>query len=484
MQSHIYRGHPRRSRLAPSLPSSSLVTISKTLLPRPPAQLELAFDRSCTSLLALTICDQRLPDLRQTPLIQSFCSRATTMDSLKALEPTPIGIVYHDLDEHEIRVLHLHPSSEFESPICVSLHRVKFLDGPVYRALSYVWGDPTVTSPIYVDGTSFEATVNLVSALRHIRRSESVVVLWVDAVCINQKNIKERNHQVQMMARIYRSAEKVISWLGEAEKDSDEAMKLLDRWGTAIEHLGFRTTRDILAGFPFLYDTRNVLGLLARIDNPFDERGWNGISSVWKRPYWSRLWIVQEFVVSSSITILCGTQTLRPEHLNVSVWWVAMSVQIQDWDPIEAAYKNRRMRGGVGEMLTTAIQGLKRVGKTFVARKSRASFGAVRKLIDGVLINENEEMRLVDELSRLRDNSRDQQLLAWTGPAFLLHMIEDNHGHRGCSDPRDKIFAAAGFCTARLRSMWTTHKRCTMCNCRSRINTWWSSVGISSTLLA
>jgi len=250
---------------------------------------------------------------------------------METLKTTPVRIVYDDLDEHELRVLHLHP--------------IYLLNRPVYKALSYVWGDPTVTSPIQVDGYSFEATVNLVSALRHIRRSDSIVVLWVDAVCINQKDIKERNHQVQMMAQIYRSAEKVIAWLGEAGKDSDEAMKLLHRWGTAIEGLGFRTETHILAGSPFLYDTRNALGWLSRINDPFDARGWNDISSIWKRPYWSRLRIVQEFVVSSSVTMLCGLQELRPEHLKVNTWWTAMAVHIKTGNQLRLLIESPRRDG-------------------------------------------------------------------------------------------------------------------------------------------
>ncbi|KAG5807705.1 hypothetical protein H9Q74_007679 [Fusarium xylarioides] len=43
------------------------------------------------------------------------------------------------------------------------------------------------------------------------------VPLWIDAICINQDDIAERNSQVAMMSQIYGSARCVVAWLGEED---------------------------------------------------------------------------------------------------------------------------------------------------------------------------------------------------------------------------------------------------------------------------
>lgn len=58
----------------------------------------------------------------------------------------------------------------------------------------------------------------------HLRRPDSHLVLWFDAICIDQTNFEERGYQVQQMPKIYGAANEVIAWLGEARDDSDLAM--------------------------------------------------------------------------------------------------------------------------------------------------------------------------------------------------------------------------------------------------------------------
>lgn len=83
----------------------------------------------------------------------------------------------------EIRLLTLYGLSDDESSIECTLQYANLDDVPDYTALSYVWGDATVTEDILVNECSFSATINLVSALRHIRKLDGEIVLWVDAIC-------------------------------------------------------------------------------------------------------------------------------------------------------------------------------------------------------------------------------------------------------------------------------------------------------------
>jgi len=86
-------------------------------------------------------------------------------------------------------------------------------DCPDYEALSYTWGSSGTDIHIELDGQDSSIRPNLAYALAALRRSEPRV-LWVDALCINQNNIHERNHQVEQMGEIYRQARRVLAWLG------------------------------------------------------------------------------------------------------------------------------------------------------------------------------------------------------------------------------------------------------------------------------
>jgi hypothetical protein len=95
------------------------------------------------------------------------------------------NLKYEDLSSNfsEIRVLTLNKSSDYDSPIECHLQHANISDLPKYTALSYVWGDATITEEIFVNRCSFSATTNLVSALRHIRKLDGKITLWVDAIC-------------------------------------------------------------------------------------------------------------------------------------------------------------------------------------------------------------------------------------------------------------------------------------------------------------
>lgn len=95
----------------------------------------------------------------------------------------------------------------------------------MYDALSYVWGNPDEKLPIFIHKHSFDVTINLGAALSHLRNHSIERILWVDAICIDQANQEEKQHQIQSMAKIYGHANRVIVWLGEAADDSDLALE-------------------------------------------------------------------------------------------------------------------------------------------------------------------------------------------------------------------------------------------------------------------
>ncbi|KAF2815759.1 HET-domain-containing protein, partial [Mytilinidion resinicola] len=133
--------------------------------------------------------------------------------------------IYRSLDpaKKEIRLLELLPAPP-DKQIYAScrLSTVSLLDDkPRFAALSYVWGDPSVTNTILLNGIRWQVTKNLAEALKCLTPKAQkyhqwggkTLWLWADAVCINQKNDPERSQQVSLMADLYSSAHFVYSWL-------------------------------------------------------------------------------------------------------------------------------------------------------------------------------------------------------------------------------------------------------------------------------
>ncbi len=87
-----------------------------------------------------------------------------------------------------------------------------------YEALSYVWGNAVFPETLCLGEKGTHAiTTNLSRCLVALRKPDSVRVLWVDAVCINQQDVKEKSQQVALMGKIYRGAKTVLIWLVRTE---------------------------------------------------------------------------------------------------------------------------------------------------------------------------------------------------------------------------------------------------------------------------
>jgi hypothetical protein len=123
------------------------------------------------------------------------------------------------LSTRSTRVLLLQPNVNRSAALCCNLEELS-MDAADnvrrrYNALSYVWGSKIGTQPLLCDGRIVMITPNCASALRHLRHKRNEVILWVDAMCINQEDPAERAQQVPLMGDIYRRAFEVIIWLGE-----------------------------------------------------------------------------------------------------------------------------------------------------------------------------------------------------------------------------------------------------------------------------
>jgi hypothetical protein len=137
--------------------------------------------------------------------------------------------LYHALNSHrqEIRILTLTPGKDTEVVHC-DLNTASLVDMPAYTALSYVWGGAHQDLSICERDIRFPVTGNLALALRSMRKADREEVLWVDAVCINQDDVIEKQHQIRLMGRVYSDAENVIIWLGKGTPDTDELARIMN----------------------------------------------------------------------------------------------------------------------------------------------------------------------------------------------------------------------------------------------------------------
>ncbi|KAH7152885.1 heterokaryon incompatibility protein-domain-containing protein [Dactylonectria macrodidyma] len=195
---------------------------------------------------------------------------------------------------------------------------------PQFEALSYVWGSEDKPSQITVTADddasrefSLAVTQNLDSALRHLRSADRDRMLWIDAICIDQGNLEERSSQVANMTTVYELATRVIVWLGPEADDSDLAIARMRDLGSkvAVDHL-----RCALApALDIEPDELHWSDAACRL--PYNEREFCAIETLFKRVWFTRLWVLQETRLSNpDATVVCGYSTIRWRTLLNALW--------------------------------------------------------------------------------------------------------------------------------------------------------------------
>lgn len=278
--------------------------------------------------------------------------------------------MYRPLDPSGgIRILVLEPSND-EAQISCRLIPHNINSRPDYKALSYEWGSQSDLKPITLNGQEVFVGENLWWALWYLRKGSGITPtrLWIDALCINQQDEKERGYQVSMMGSIYRNAD-VICWLGKGDGQKhvrameyicDRSSMLMQarvaKWrsgssesATAKSH---RTSihdgsisKDIATFPPLPSDDSpaTIFDLIPRtrtriqpkagatsLADDFNHRSkevphFSDIEALCSHSYWRRTWIIQEFVLGKAIQIRLGPREVQGEDFQ----YVAQQVLLQ-----------------------------------------------------------------------------------------------------------------------------------------------------------
>lgn len=217
------------------------------------------------------------------------------------IDPTPPptqlpDYKYHELASAEhIRLVHILHGAE-DSPLNIQFTTAALAEIPLFETLSYVWGVKRHYR-VNCEGTSLIVRQNLYDALQALRSTDEVRTFWIDALSMDQNNLKERVQQVEMMREIYAASQRTVIWLGAKDAASLEAVALLKKLATVPK------------------------GTEAEIPFDEDESTWKELGVLYDNPWFYRIWIIQEVAVVKSVVIMLN---------NAEIW---------EWDMFAEASK-------------------------------------------------------------------------------------------------------------------------------------------------
>ncbi|KAI1736411.1 heterokaryon incompatibility protein-domain-containing protein [Xylaria scruposa] len=223
-----------------------------------------------------------------------------------------------------IRLLEIHPG-HVEIPISCTL-KIANISGAEtcsYEALSYHWGPIDTSQIIYINQQGFRVSAALFRAIQHLRSPEKSRTVWIDAICVNQSDLVERSSQVLLMQQIYSKAASVIVWLGKPPQ-------------------GFSRTLSVVrkgSGDPYSHTINH---------NAIHYGATRVISCLLSRPWWTRVWVVQELALAKKACIRCDSDEITWEHFCLLVdrcvsmpYFQTKYVNYQDFLAIRALREER-----------------------------------------------------------------------------------------------------------------------------------------------
>lgn len=243
-----------------------------------------------------------------------------------------------DPDSAQIRLIVLERGA-LGSPVHCAYRVVSLDDEELsYETLSYVWKDEAGTEQIWVEGKAASVTRGLFGALEQLRLVDCERTLWIDAICINQSDAVEKTQQVDMMCRIYSQCKQCNIWLGPLGEISSVDAQL------AIDTVAW------VAG-----DTADTPAFL---DDSRRRRAAEALNALITRPWWLRIWTVQEVILPPKRFIYWGPCKLPWDQLDRASEAIMDDSEIKP--PADLAnYANYFWDSGALDHLSPRVRGLR-----------------------------------------------------------------------------------------------------------------------------
>jgi hypothetical protein len=380
-----------------------------------------------------------------------------------------------------IRLLELVPSAD-RSGVQYSLKPYELQDAPPFQALSYTWGDPLmpisrastpVKKPsrshlktsnskitmknerfskdaepsggsrrhsIICDGQVIKVTSNLRDALHMLANkitSQTPLTMplpsryyWIDALCVNQQNVLERNSQVAKMAEIFKTAKGVIVWLGKGDEFLIDALTVINRiaeipeedWPLTPYTSFFVPMSSQQRHHPNL-SFQNWLGFIAFINRPWFKRAWVGRLYTHTFSWLTVIYqVIQEIALARSALVVCGSKTFPWENLSKTLSFI----KVTKW------YHHLRT-----EKLRHVVSLRKKPGIYRRLLQAKLGVGVGPLYLDATRLKMARSAS--GRLDALGRNARPP-----------LRLLLDTHRFSASTDPRDKIYAFLGLADKRM----------------------------------
>lgn len=191
-----------------------------------------------------------------------------------------------------------------EDVIRCRLRTVPVKAAPKYQALSYCWGSEENPQTIFIGDEVLQVTQNLRSLLRHLRSSSEVLTLWIDAVCINQSDLDEKNWQLQLMPDLYRGSTRTAIWIGGTSAWSHSGLHISRILGQA-DMLQTTDAAKVIDGNKG--QRRFAEGCLSPESGPDFN---TDFLALLRRPWFTRVWQIQEAILAPDSILHVGLDSV------------------------------------------------------------------------------------------------------------------------------------------------------------------------------
>ncbi|KAH6619010.1 heterokaryon incompatibility protein-domain-containing protein [Boeremia exigua] len=301
--------------------------------------------------------------------------------------------------DKEIRLLVLEPGAAGDEVKCRLIH-VEPSWQTRYEALSYCWGDESVTQNLRCSGTTIAVHASLHDALSDLRQPSRERLLWVDRLCINQNDFEEMEKQITLMGEIYSQARQVLIYLGKSDSSVEQALESISQLDRK-----FKCTQLFGTVWQMF-----VFTIMSPVNEAKDNVNWKQVINLFQRPWFQRTWIVQETVLARKAQVICGGQ---------SITWAKLQRVVLGM----SGYKAYTALIPEYYLIADAISNIELMAQTRRIHHPRLQSTAAR---------------LLRRLRRRTPHHDDKP----TSPT-LLDLVLDTRSFQ-CKNPRDKIFGMLG----------------------------------------
>ncbi|KAF7186651.1 Heterokaryon incompatibility protein 6, OR allele [Pseudocercospora fuligena] len=245
------------------------------------------------------------------PVAQSHDIANTVRSLINALEELHAAKEWKDRDWQSWRLKYWSSVQD----AAVLLHEQRMAQSR-YEAVSYCWDRKNARAATELNGAMFDAPASAVEVLKRFSKDYVHPALWIDALCINQQDMKERESQILMMGDIYRFATRTLVWLGPEDVQTTEA---LDVCRALLEQLP-KDVMDLPTG-QFRHALQNIHAL--------DDASVKSLDHILYREWFTRQWVLQEVAPSKQHVCFIGSETIGWRDLELLNAW---AYETRQWE--------------------------------------------------------------------------------------------------------------------------------------------------------